>query len=688
MSMARARSRKDGRRRGRKVDPQRLLDRVYERNIAALRSHKPELAEIAETPPDPERFRVDKDADGAVVNVFKRTDEGEIPYFAADAETEMTELWERTDWHGASIMFVLGMGFGRELQKLMQQDRARLRRVIVIEPDPDMFRIAVRSTTLSGLLSQRNVEVYVGLSLPLLTARLFNFLLDVQNMRYVKTMTAMSPDGARRFDGEYLTKAMGCVKQAAVDSLISVGNSPQDALLGLENMLKNLGTVVSTPGVSTLRGKFAGRPAVVASAGPSLSKSFDQLRAIQDEVLIICPDTSLKPLMDNGIRPHVVCSRERTPRTRLLFEGHQAQECWLAGVPVLDPRCYEAFDGPSLSVFRVAGHFLWLGLERGMLDFNGSAGNMAYRLASEMGCSPVILVGQDLAFAPDGSTHVQGAATGSRQKHYDKVKRVSTPGNTGKPVVTTDTWLGFLHRFEYDIAESQQHTINTSTHGALIRGTEVMPLDAALAKHTGSEQRFDTRARLAELLSPPGDAQKEAQARFLEARVRQTYELCAEIIEACEDGVEGASRAQHEEIPAVFQALPPDVQLLINHDPLKSLHKLRSDVIGKRMFQEFVMPTAQSMLVNWEVDFYALQRASKDGGELYRAILPKFVHWFAQVAELTEISKAMLAYGERSLHETFPEIVPPSTRALPRMTMLEVIRRQSPNAAPEEAETH
>ncbi len=686
--MARMRSRRSAGKPRRAPDERSRADRIFERNLATLKTHKPDLVEIALGAPEGAPLRVERDADDNVINVFKRTPDGEVAYFSRDPDADLMALWERTDWSGASIMIVLGMGFGRELLKLMQEDRTRLRRIIVIEPDPEMFRVALRSTPLTGLLALQGVELHVGLTLPVLTTRLYDFLLDVQNMRYVKTLTAMSSDGAQRFDGAYLAKAMGCVKQAAVESLISIGNSPQDALLGLENTLRNLPVILSTPGVTPLYGMFQGKPAVVASAGPSLSKSFDQLRAIQDEVLILCPDTSLKPLMDAGIRPHLVCSRERTPRTRLLFEGHEAEDCWLAGVPVLDERCFDNFDGPVLSVFRLAGHFLWVGLERGILEFNGSAGNMAYRLASEMGCSPIILVGQDLAFAPDGATHVGGAATGSRQKFYDSVKRIQAPGNSGRPVVTTKSWLGFLHRFEYDIARSERHTINTSADGALIRGTEVMPLDEAIDKHAGPADRFDTRKRLREVLTPPGEAQCKAQIRFLDARLRQTRELCGEVISSCEDGIRGATEHQQAEVPAVFQSLPPDVQMLVNHDPLKSLHKLRSDVIGKRMFQEFVMPTAQSMLVNWEVDFYALQRTCKDGGELYRSILPRFVEWFLYVRNLTEISVNLLPYGEKALHEAFPDQVPPPQHPLPDKTMLERIRETTPEAVSEERDSH
>ena len=41
-----------------------------------------------------------------------------------------------------------------------------------------------------------------------------------------------------------------------------------------------------------------------------------------------------------------------------------------------------------------------------------STANMAYEVARHMGCSPIILVGNDLAFDSTGNTHAEGFILG------------------------------------------------------------------------------------------------------------------------------------------------------------------------------------------------------------------------------------------------------------------------------------
>jgi hypothetical protein len=158
----------------------------------------------------------------------------------------------------------------------------------------------------------------------------------------------------------------------------------------------------------------------------------------------------------------------------------------------------------------------------------------------------------------------------------------------------------------------------------------------------------------------------------------QTRRLMEELMETCREAAAEAQSYQDLEVPPVFRNLPPDVQVIIRQDPLKAIDEARMRVIGKRMFFEFVMPTAQSVVVNWEVAFYGLQRECADGEELFRRILPRYIEWFQVVERLIQLTVDLLPWGEASLHEAYPDEFPPPAHSVPPRTMVEIIQATTP----------
>ena len=71
--------------------------------------------------------------------------------------------------------------------------------------------------------------------------------------------------------------------------------------LWVRHALQNLPLLAGSPSVDSLKGCFAGKPAVLVSPGPSLAKNIEVLAGIADRVLIIAGNRALAPLRRAGI---------------------------------------------------------------------------------------------------------------------------------------------------------------------------------------------------------------------------------------------------------------------------------------------------------------------------------------------------------------------------------------------------
>jgi len=285
----------------------------------------------------------------------------------------------------------------------------------------------------------------------------------------------------------YYRKALDTTRMAFRQTMILSGNDPTDSFMGIDNLLGNIKHIVSHPGINQLRNKFKGMPAVTVASGPSLEKNMHLLRNIRDRALIIACDSSFLPLMKRDIRPHMVASLERTAGTGKFYENvTDVDGIYLAFCPLVQPDVYDSFKGKKIIVYRPFSHFDWFQLDKGALPIGPAVSNMAFAIAEYLGCDPIIMVGQDLAFAEDGDTHVEDMRFGERDEFYFS-SMIEVEGNDGRPVKTSRTWEIFKAAHEEDIRNHKGLCINATEGGAKIMGAQVMPFFEAIRKYCRNE---------------------------------------------------------------------------------------------------------------------------------------------------------------------------------------------------------
>ncbi|GAB4257820.1 MAG: hypothetical protein Kow0092_05010 [Deferrisomatales bacterium] len=495
------------------------MSQTFERNLEALQARYPELAaRMRVHVPSPDFQRVPT-ASGQIDLVVSRGGDPTPFYGVADPLGEAYAYWKTRELRNPALLLFLGLDLGYRLFAHLSRPNPNTRAYLLVERDPDIFYHLLHVADLGPVVSRPEVHLVVGVAPEELGGHLREILSP--NVLYaLYQATAVEGDSASyRLEPAYYKQVMTAFRDAVQDLMMHAGNAPHDSFIGVRHMLLNLETIARSPGIKDLFGRFPQRPAVIIATGPSLDKNFHLLRELQDRAILISVDASLKFLLRNGIRPHFVTCLERVPETVPFFEDLDPDLCAETvqlAVPVVVPEVYSAYPGPKAMVYRTFAHFGWLENDKGTLCTGHSSANLAFKVAEALGCDPVILVGQDLAYADDGATHSTAAYWGRNLSSVapDRAGAFPVRGNCREQVRTNPTWNAFRLAYERDVASFAGTVINATEGGAYIHGTRVLTLRETIDRWVGAP--FPVSREIRDGLRTPSAAEA---ARYL-ARVR------------------------------------------------------------------------------------------------------------------------------------------------------------------------
>ncbi len=395
-----------------------------------------------------------------------------------------------------AIWVVLGLGTGGAILDLSVERRQHVARVFILETDPAVWWAALQHSDLTPLFTDQRVfplwnrdeirdRLFEGSS-TLLLLGLWREPLYIRNRGEVESRE-------RQF-AEDLSK----IRDHLFVVLRSMGNSAEDTLVGFRQMMMNIPGMLESYDITDLADAFGDYPAVIVGAGPSLDKNYKLLHEIKDRSVIISSDTALRKLLADDIHPHIVVSLERG---LIIYQKHFAN---LPKIPEGTVLFVQSVCVPEMAGTWQGGPFC-LGFKWGLpLDhwFSGlthlplirsgaSCTHLAYTLALMMGCRKIALIGQDLAYAPDGATHSSATAWDGQTKDTlddGQSKYITVPGNLGEEVLTHDIWLLFKRIFEewYEGDRERYEGLrlfNATEGGAVIEGAEIVALREFIDSH-------------------------------------------------------------------------------------------------------------------------------------------------------------------------------------------------------------
>ena len=147
---------------------------------------------------------------------------------------------------------------------------------------------------------------------------------------------------------------------------------------------------------------------------------------------------------------------------------------------------------------------------RDAIQAGSTVAHVNFYLAKHLGCDPIVLIGQDLAFgenlyyAPGNAIHTVWSSELNRfntleMMEWQRIARLRkslrlVPGQGGRPIFTDAQMFTYIQQFERDFAMRRDITvINATEGGADLEGTREMPLAKVIAQYCDAlpELRLD-----------------------------------------------------------------------------------------------------------------------------------------------------------------------------------------------------
>ncbi|EAH6625769.1 TPA: motility associated factor glycosyltransferase family protein [Campylobacter jejuni] len=382
------------------------------------------------------------------------------------------------------VLFFYGFGNGMFYKTLCENKNHK--HIIVFEDELEILALALHLFDFSKEL--KNEKLILFHTPNITTAQLTTLFMYEHIQKSVKIFNLfIHSDFYLKFYSHQIQELNKKLIENIRFIVLAKGNDPYDSIIGIKHMLNNLPKLLNH-GVfqNFLKArKQKVKNAIIVSTGPSLTKQLPLLKKYANKATIFCADSAYPILAKHNIKPDYVCMLERDDIVSKCFDNDFKefdQGILFIISSVVHQEVIDFLEKNSrkyILVHRPLHFALSLNLkEFGYIGVGASVANMAYELAASLRHENIILIGQDLAYAKDGSSHPKEHIFGNEgEKIRGEVYTLAYGGE--KQVRTQLTWNLFRQAFEKDIFWAKEklkiNTYNCTEGGARIEGTIEKP---------------------------------------------------------------------------------------------------------------------------------------------------------------------------------------------------------------------
>ncbi|QPJ65888.1 MAG: motility associated factor glycosyltransferase family protein [Candidatus Nitrohelix vancouverensis] len=371
---------------------------VWTENLKCLTRHRPELARLLARLATASPYRSVPARSGAPTLALQLpSGEQKFLLSAYDPEREACKSTDTAIKSGADHFIIMGLELAYGLRRLCA-NAPKGNRILVFEHDPELFRLALQTSDLCAELANPNIDFFIA---PNLEARdllpedlALEFSLHGYHALTTHSLTALHADAQIKLESR--------LRKQLQESKVNLGTRSAFSKIFYKNIFQNWKHIRSSSGINQIENAFKDQPAIIVSAGPSLDKNINYLKQAENRALIIAVATALKPLLSRGIEPDFVIAVDPAPLLLKFFQQAPIpKKPWLVFDPATFPGVIDNYPGKMMSFDSNIELSKWL---VNLTESKGSLGNMhsvshaAFALAQHIGCNPIALIGQDLAF--------------------------------------------------------------------------------------------------------------------------------------------------------------------------------------------------------------------------------------------------------------------------------------------------
>jgi len=480
---------------------QQANSEIWLRNLESLYQVDMRFAqELDDLPADP-RLTIERARNGSAT-MKVRLENGKEIYLHSkfDPENEAKTFADSLDLKKNFVFIQSGIGLGYQAREIFDRTSDQTI-VIILEPELGVIRAALWNLDFSQEIKKFRLIFLPRLDKGMIHEKLTGISV-MTILGTVLTGLAYTKSWHADFHGEMRTFFTDFMAYCRMSFITLLSNCKLTA----KNVANNLVSYTCCPPIDPLRRRFAGFPAILVSAGPSVGKNVHLLKQAKGKAVIIAVQTMLKPLLKMGVEPDFVTSLDYNPISQRFFEGiEDFGQIQLVAEPKVTWPVIDVFTGKR-SLLHNDFADMCLGataVKRDGLRAGSTVAHLSFYLADYMGANPIILIGQDLGFsdnmyyAPGTMVHDMWAVELNRfytleMKEWERVARNGDilrkiKDIHGREINTDEQMFTYLQQFERDFASTSAKVIDATEGGAAKRYTTVMTLAEALDKFATKE---------------------------------------------------------------------------------------------------------------------------------------------------------------------------------------------------------
>lgn len=273
------------------------------------------------------------------------------------------------------------------------------------------------------------------------------------------------------------------------------------------NTLKNIRFISENYDLLQLKKYCKDSPALIVSAGPSLDKNINEIKNFKGVVIAI--GRTMAPLFEHGICPDFVISVDPIDVVYDTFGDYKEHNVPLITIVEGNSRVVAGshkekyfMQGPSSGSIIIELFKLQLNPQ---LDMFNTVASVALSFAQEMECSPIVFVGQDLAFTEN--KHHVGDKEEIQTQEMLPIQMIK--GYYGGEVPSCEGYITMIKWFEAQIKKYPELIyINATEGGAYIEGMLHKPLHEVIKTYCIKEKPEIVHKKLEQ---PDIDYEKQMQ---------------------------------------------------------------------------------------------------------------------------------------------------------------------------------
>lgn len=261
----------------------------------------------------------------------------------------------------------------------------------------------------------------------------------------------------------------------------------------MENMIANMKVIHQSTPIHRYLFSNTGVPAIVVSGGPSLDKNLEDMKKHKDKLkdcFIITGSRTVDALIKNGITPDMIVSVDPVDANYDMMKEHLELTVPLAFYEYSNRYLMKNYKGEKVFISLLLSRTI-KGMEQLKAVYcGGSVSHACIDIAAMLGCSPILLVGQDLAYTKQ--KHHADSATFLYDSTLNYTPQTLVKDVYGKWIESTVTLDYFKKNLELYIKQYKNHPwirFFNCSYGAEIEGAPHRELDEMLHQADFSKKK-------------------------------------------------------------------------------------------------------------------------------------------------------------------------------------------------------